>query len=621
MKNPYPLLLSYILLLLTISSCSESDNSKNTEITGELKQWHTITLTFDGPSSDEMAALNPFTNYRLLVTFTNGEEKFEIPGYYAADGNAGETSATSGNKWRVKFVPNKVGTWEYAASFRQGEMIAISDDPSSGQGLAFDGEKGSFDITSSDKTGRDFRAKGRLQYVGERYLRFAGTGVYYLKGGADSPENFLAYVDFDGTRHVGPTERKDGEAAPKTELHKYGPHKNDWQEGDPTWKDGKGKAMIGALNYLASKGMNSVYFLTLNINGDGEDVWPYTDYEERERFDCSKLDQWETVFSHMDQLGLMLHIVTQETENELLLDDGDTGPLRKLYYRELIARFSHHLAVTWNMGEENGYANFTPEAQNDRQRKDMIEYIKTNDPYKNFIVLHTHSASEFRHPILNELLGFKYLDGPSLQIGNVMDIHKETLKWVSESKEAGKQWVVNIDEIGPASRGVDPDDREDDNNQDKVRAHVLWANLMAGGGGTEWYFGYENHNNDLGSEDWRSRDQVWDFTRHALTFFHEYLPFWKMQPADEIIGGDKVNFCFAEKGQIYTVYFPNGGSTCIDLSDEIGEYTVQWYNPRIGGSLQPGTIKTISAGKIQNIGNPPVDINADWAVLISRNND
>ena len=29
------------------------------------------------------------------------------------------------------------------------------------------------------------------------------------------------------------------------------------------------------------------------------------------------------------------------------------GPERKLYCRELIARFGHNLALNWNLGEEN----------------------------------------------------------------------------------------------------------------------------------------------------------------------------------------------------------------------------------------------------------------------------
>ena len=46
--------------------------------------------------------------------------------------------------------------------------------------------------------------------------------------------------------------------------------------GDTDWRGGAGRNIIGALNYLASRGMNSVYFLTMNVTGDGADVWPWT---------------------------------------------------------------------------------------------------------------------------------------------------------------------------------------------------------------------------------------------------------------------------------------------------------------------------------------------------------
>ena len=76
---------------------------------------------------------------------------------------------------------------------------------------------------------------------------------------------------------------------------------------------------------------------------------------------CSKLDQWEVVFAHADRLGLHLHFKTQETENDQDLDGGRLGTERRLYYRELIARFAHHLALNWNLGEEN--TNTTAELQ------------------------------------------------------------------------------------------------------------------------------------------------------------------------------------------------------------------------------------------------------------------
>ena len=102
-------------------------------------------------------------------------------------------------------------------------------------------------VEESDKEPPDFRARGRLEYVGERYPRFAGDGTYFLKGGTDSPENLLGYADFDGTRdHDAESGRREAF------LHRYEPHVKDWREGDPSWQGGKGKGLIGALNYLAS---------------------------------------------------------------------------------------------------------------------------------------------------------------------------------------------------------------------------------------------------------------------------------------------------------------------------------------------------------------------------------
>src|SRR5688572_17789372 len=90
------------------------------QISGELKQWHDVVLTFDGPSTSESAEPNPFLHYRLNVTFTKGARKYVVPGYFAADGNAAETSAKSGNKWRVHFIPDETGDWTYSTSFRSG---------------------------------------------------------------------------------------------------------------------------------------------------------------------------------------------------------------------------------------------------------------------------------------------------------------------------------------------------------------------------------------------------------------------------------------------------------------------------------------------------------------------
>ncbi|MHC4602113.1 MAG: DUF5060 domain-containing protein [Planctomycetota bacterium] len=588
------------ICFIVAATCMVSGATKEGDICGELKKWHTITITFEGPNSGEDAEPNPFLDYRLNVTFTKGKKRYVIPGYYTADGDAAETSASSGNKWRVNFVPDEKGQWSYSASFRTERDIALNNDPKAGKAVGFNGIKGIFTIGPSNKRGRDFRAKGLLNYVGRRYLQFAETGEYFLKGGADSPENFLAYADFDGTFDTGELKRK-GEAAGKKFIHHYEPHVKDFKRGDPTWKNDKGKGMIGALNYLASKGMNSVYFIPYNIDGgDGKDVWPWTRPDEKFRFDCSKLDQWETVFSQMDKLGLMLHIITQEQENDQGLDGGELGPQRKLYYRELIARFGHHLALVWNLGEENTNTN--------SQRKAFCRYIKKLDPYDHPIVCHTYPGKYDQ--VYKPLLGYEYFEGPSLQTN---DTHNQTVKWIDASVSAGRKWFVSLDEIGPAHTGTKPD--KDDYWHDEVRKKHLWGNLMAGGAGVEWYFGYNYAHNDLNCEDWRSREHMWDLTRYALEFFQQHLPFSEMQHHDELTSA-KDDYCFAKPGQIYAIYLPSGGTTNLDVGDSSATFAVHWYNPRTGGSPRRGTVGVITGPGPVAIGYPPQDTKKDWVALI-----
>jgi len=119
----------------------------------------------------------------------------------------------------------------------------------------------------------------------------------------------------------------------------------------------------------------------MNIGGDDQNVFPYVSDspEHFERMDVSKLAQWDIVFEHADHKGLNLHFKTQEHENDQLL--GSLSNERVLYYRELIARFGHHLAVTWNLGEEN--------TNTDAERKDFAAFFRETDPYSHLIVVHT----------------------------------------------------------------------------------------------------------------------------------------------------------------------------------------------------------------------------------------
>jgi hypothetical protein len=155
---------------------------------------------------------------------------------------------------------------------------------------------------------------------------------------------------------------------------------------------------------------------------------------------------------------------------------------------------------------------------------------------------------------------------------------------------------------------------------EEIRSEVLWGNLMGGGAGVEYYFGYRLPQNDLNAQDWRSRELTWDYSRYALVFFSDNeVPFWEMFNADALAGNedhDNSVYCFAKPGEIYVVYFSAGASAKLDLSDASGSFKVSWYNPRSGGGLQQGSVAEVKGGAKVDLGGPPADPDQDWVVLV-----
>ncbi len=594
------------------------------QIAGELRQWHKVTLDLAGPFAAETdTAPNPFTGYRFDVTFTHesGSPSHVVPGYFAADGKAAETSATAGTVWRAHVSPDKPGRWNYRVAFTAGPNAATHGN---GKALApYDGKTGSFAVGTTNKSAADFRAGGRLTYNGSHYLVAAGTGQPFLKAGADAPETLLAYADFDDTLAL----------KKEVPLKTWAPHAGDWRPGDPTWKGGKGKGLIGAVNYLGAKGVNAVSFLTYNAAGDGDNIWPFVARDEKFHYDCSRLDQWGIVFEHAQARGVFLHFKLQENENDddrigaqrkpcrvrESLDGGACGPERRLYLRELIARFGHNLALNWNLGEEN--------TQSPEEQRDMAKFIHDTDPYRHLIVI--HSFPNQQDQVYEALIGKQsVLTGASAQ-NSWKAAHQQTLKWVRASAAAGRPWVVCNDEQNPAIQGVPPDPGYKGfaglNTTGKpvgydlhdIRKHTLWGTFMAGGAGVEYYFGYQLPENDLLLEDFRSREKSWDYCRIALGFFRDQkIPLDQMTNADELVGNaahDNTLYCLAQPGQLYLVYLLQGGTTTLDLTAASGELSVSWFNPREGGALKSGA--KVRGGAKVTLTAPDTN---DWLAVVRR---
>ena len=335
----------------------------------------------------------------------------------------------------------------------------------------------------------------------------------------------------------------------------------------------------------------------------------WTHPEVRDRFDVSKLDQWEIAYSHMERLGILMHLFIQETENdEELGGSPKLNRTRQLYLRELVARFGHHLAIIWDLGEEND----TPRLD----RLDISRYITSLEAVAHPVTVHTHNMRSRRS--YTSMIGAPEFHATAIQ-GRMEDANAEAISLRARSAWSGQPWVIFHDEQAPASVGAMPD--EVDPAHDKPRKQELWGNLMGGGAGVEWYFGYNYPHMDLNIEDWRSRDMLWDQTRYALEFFQQHVPFEEMWPANDLSTTENT-YVFAKEGEIYVVYSPEAEATRIALAS--GEYSLQWYNPRTGGALVQGTAPTLTVqdGLMRDEGvvtlTPPSDRGKDWVALLKR---
>lgn len=601
-KSPIKNSLFILPFLALLTGCS-SDNyeTENVVISDDPMQWHQVELTFEGPETAESAEANPFRDFRLDIIFSGpSDQTYTVPGFYAADGNASESSADSGNKWKVRFMPDDVGEWTFKTSFVKGNDIAATLDGGESAGF-FDGTAGSFTVASSDKNAdrKDFRGKGKLEYIGEHFLQFKGNKEYFIKGGSNSPEVFLQYQGFDGT----PSKRV------------YKEHIQDWEVGDPTWQSGKGKGLIGVVNYLSELDINAFYFLTMNTEGDGKDAWPWVHADSLWRYDCSKLDQWNIVFEHMTEKGVMPHLVLSETENESFFEarHQDTTSVfadsRKIYYREMVARFGHHPAITWNIGEENGWKDYSGDhtvkkANTTEKRKLYSDYIRSLTYYNDHIVVHNGPSEDYHiyDKPNDNILGHESFTGPSMQ-GDYLSkkVYRDVSRIRKLSVESGHKWVTSMDEPYIS--------KWEDSDLDIWRKDNVWATLMAGGAGIEFYMG---GGLDVKLENMRKFEDYFKIMATAVGFFQAHIPFWELEPDEDFAENA---WTLKKDGAFYLLYYKDGGSADIQLPK--GEYSMKWYDPR-NDTLHDGKSLFFTDGSSQALGTFPNENTSDWLCIIER---
>ena len=631
---------------LTVSTAG-SAGAQQVAISGPQVKFQTFTmnLSTDAPpdlNESSQSPNNPFLDYRLSVRFTAPDgHTYDVPGYY--DG---------GNTWEAKFTPTKGGTWSYLINFDSGPRIALDPKLDDGTSLSPDGQSGTIVIAPRDPSAPGFLKHGILKREpGKFHYRF-NDGTYFVKTGVNSPEDWLGYAGFDGGRPGGGTYG----------VKDFSAHIKHW-EFDPdtprfngTPGDPEGKGIGGAINYLASKGINSIYFLPMNIGGDTRNTSPYLKvrnwdgnadeapnpdmcltndtrpYNDDRHFDLSKLDQWEQFFTYVQSKGIMLHFVLGEAEggNKCELDGATLGTERKLFYREMIARFGHHQTVQWNISEEYNYK--LPISVTEIKR--WAGYIAKVDSYDHPVAVHNYGDPDTAFDGIYGSTKFEALSVQVMGVGPAGGPDGENGLELEDQRErvaaAGRITPVGMDELETMHPTSILAGRAGDQ-----RRNILWPTLLSGGN-LEWYSSSEYGNptgctsdckdpDDLALQDFTRYEDYYTYAGYAQRFMAQ-IPFQNMVPDDGLLSGESAPTVGGatyggqvyrhQDKSVYAIYLPEDDSTGIlDMTGATGDYALRWFNPRTG--MFEGETRTVTAGPGVPLGPPPVD-STDWVALFEK---
>jgi len=122
---------------------------------------------------------------------------------------------------------------------------------------------------------------------------------------------------------------------------------------------------------------------------------------------------------------------------------------------------------------------------------------------------------------------------------------------------------------------------------------------------------------------------MWEQSKYALDFFTlNDIPFWNMVNANSLAvvaatDNDNAAWCLKEKEtnrqSFYVLYLPDGGTVDLDLTavETSASYSVQWFDPLLGGDLQTGSVSTVNGGVVTSLGDAPYTSGGgDWAILL-----
>ncbi len=543
------------------SGGSAGSDSASLDSSGQPADGSTVPLysVYERSVTNTKSYPNKFTDVTLNVEYTAPSgRRVAFWGFYDGDGQGGQ----DGNVWKMRFMPDEVGTWTYAYTWSDGTA----------------GESGSF-VASEKGAGR-----GMLRAYGENKHWFAYNGSdpvflksYYVGAGgfAGVPIDWAAKNVYGklvdrGYNHVqlnmlpiGWTEQRPSDAP----THNSKPL---WRDTPRVQNLDVWKLMEDHVAWLNNRNVHIHFFM-------GIDPKPYGSTNE---------------YFALQRFGDM------------------SGGDQEFYVRYLTARLAPYANIMgWN---------YTWETDGGGAESRMAQLLAEHDPWGHARTYHDEAPASNQYD--NGNYTFAGIENHEYFGNSNGTPARDSASHYQSTRDAFRDKPVYMVEGNGLWRACWAQ-----GEAETSITRAAWAVTLAGGSFT-WQDTPDCNFGDPASAmfTWPSANPMVDRLDVLYNAMTQDVAFHRLTPANELLSNCWNSFdrwgsvptapCYAaaDRGQQYVVYKEDGGS--FGLSVEAGSYAATWIDTRTGarqpangGAVQGGTTVTFSAPSTAT----------DWVLVLS----
>lgn len=328
------------------------------------------------------------------------------------------------------------------------------------------------------------------------------------------------------------------------------------------WLWGVGEEMHTLINQMAARGFNHVL-----VNIYGHDTSWSPGKKHQYDFGPPTVFPWEgtnaapdhsrlnpAFFQHYDSMmralrdkGIVAHIMLK-VYNKKVNWPAKWSADEERYFRYVTARYQGFQNVVWDFAKEAYYE------KDERLQSRLTDLVRSADAYHRLFTAHDDDLYSWDGE-LNRNLDFR-TDQQHTDFAESIAFERAMRKWPVVNSEFGYE------------RGVDkfPTYRTEHDWEEQLRRGYLV--YFAGGYGVYYY-----HNTAW--DVFKPEPEAPGMTRfERIRKILEPLPYWRMEPANELAFGGP---CLALRGEVYAFYV-EGARLTANLSQLAGAATAEWIN-------------------------------------------